>query len=176
MKKSQFKEKYGISDLKPLTISRHPLFCADIANTTGRFIEDNFKGLCEVTSFIPFSTSYVIISEEQLVCFFRELLECVYGKNMIKIAVEMDEDYLNIVVTAEGELPIECLDANSLVRRAKLAGFKVELSDTTLRLYIKHRHTAHYKVYAISKDQLYGMYSLMFFGPKVYEVPKKPKK
>ena len=170
MKRSHFTEQYNISDIQPITISRHPLSCKDLAQVTKSFMDENFGGLVNVALDILPLSAVIIISEEQLICFFKELIGSIYGKEMISIRIELDEDHFKIIIEGDGELPIGCLDANRLTRRAKMAGFKVELCDTALRLYTKHRRYSYYKVYAISADHLYGAFNHSFFAPRVFDV------
>ena len=166
MKKSQFKEKFGIADIRPVSVAHHHVFATEFADATKRFIDDNFRGICEISCNVPDNSAVLTISMEQSVCFFRDLLAAVYGGEMIHIKIDIDEINLNVCIEAEEHLPIECKDANALIRRSKQAGFEVEITNTCLKAYTKHKRFAYCKVYALSFDQLYGLYRLMFFGPK----------
>ena len=168
MKKSHFREKYHITDTKPVDVIKHRISVVDFVRATETFINENFYGICEISHDVSYNTRMITVAEGHVACFFRELLESVYGKEMIRIKMSLDDELFSVNIEADGHLPIDFKDANRLIRLARSAEFSVTINNTCLRIYMEHSK-ALIALRAISFHTLYGTFYQMFFGPRTEE-------
>ncbi len=165
MRKTSFYSKYRISDAKPIDVTRRTVSATDFSRATSSFLNDNFRGLCEVSSDIPETGNvYIIVSEDQTAYFFKIMLSYIEPEKSVAIKIKLAENELTVEIGSDGHLPFDPKDGLELIKLAKQAGFTVNISNDAILLRTAAKYSMTFKVYAVSMHKFSSKYHEIFYN------------
>ena len=149
MTKTEFIEKYSISDTVPVDPSKKALPAAGLSSAISEFMECKFEGITKVIcGKIP--SMPIIISAEYTAFFFKMLMTNLYGRAMLSFEISNDEKALNIFIKSDIALPLSDSNLRDLIRIARNAGFHITLSEKEIDLSVAFSPVAIHRVYTVS--------------------------
>ncbi|MBO5906911.1 MAG: hypothetical protein J6Q85_01995 [Clostridia bacterium] len=164
MKKTDFYSIYRISDTRPIDVTRRTVSVADFACATKSFLNDNFRGLCNVSTDVPQTQhAYVIVSGDQTAYFFKVMLSYIRPEKYVNVEVALESDKLTVTVSSEGHLPFSEPDALEIIKLARCAGFHASITNEIISLHTKAEGSMRYQVYAISVNDLMAKFHEIFY-------------
>ena len=149
MTKQDFIDQYEIKDALPVDPSRRVIPADALYSALCDFLEERFRGAVYAKK-EPATAQSVLICAEYLAFFFKTLITDVYGRVMLNIRAESDNNFLYLVIDADNELPLTESELRSLVRLARNAGMEIQPDKCSLRLSVEFSPAAVHRVYAIT--------------------------
>ena len=166
MTKQDFVKKYKLSDTAPIDPSSKSIKGEAFAEAIREFLNENFRGICEVKTDIK-SSSSVMICAEYTAFYFKTLLSFLHGRVFLNIRIFEDNDSLRISITSDEDMPLTFDEGNYLIKMARNAGMEIYPDKKEIRLTLSYSETAVHGVYAISaadgKRVLLGKFCEIFF-------------
>ena len=149
MVKTNFLQKYQLSDAVPMDPTAKTIPAEAFAEATEEFINDRFRGIARVSTDL-ISAEPVLISAEYAAHFFKMLFTYVYGRVFLNIDLKCDKDGLNIFVRADEYIPLTDTELRFLIKTARNAGMDIYPYKDRIELYIPFSKAALLRIYAIS--------------------------
>ena len=154
MTKSDFIEKYKISDAEPLDPSKKSIPAESFSIAIAEFMEAKFDGVVRVKC-DDISPQAIMVCSDYVAYFFKKLLTAIYGRTIIDMHIFSDEEGLNLNITCNGELPLSDAEFRNIVRLARNGGFQVFSEDypnslSSLSLFVVFHPRIAKRVYAVT--------------------------
>lgn len=164
IKRSAFYKQYKISGAEPHDVVKHRVPVSIFANTVTEFLSTEFSGLVEIDCKPIWDVNSCIrVCEDFAAYFFKNLLAAIYGKDVLKIDIILEDDVFSITLHQPRENGIAYSHINDLSRMAKSAGFDYEITDERLTLFVR---TLRYKatgVRSMTQNLLRARFVEIFF-------------
>ena len=149
MEIKEFKEQYGISDATPQSPTLQVMSADGFSEAIREFINERFRGIAHV-SLHYVGTSGIFCSPEYTAYMLKALLTAIRGRVFLEITLKEVEAHLEILIEAEGPLPLTDSEMRNIIRLARNAGMQIYPSEGSLRLTMSFTEAAARRVYAIS--------------------------
>lgn len=149
MLKSEFIEKYTLSDATPLDPTAKSIPAEALCYALEEFINDRFRGIARVKT-SSLSSEKVLLSAEYTAYFFKMLFTYIYGREFLEINIGCDTKGLNIAIDCEHPLPLTDGERRSLIKIARNAGMQIYPEGNGLYIIIPFSEAAKHRVYASS--------------------------
>lgn len=166
MTKQEFCKKYKIAYNEIVNPQKELLYSHSVAEGIKEFLNDSFRGAVEVCSTVsPEKT--VALSTEYTATFLKRLVVDVFGRVIIKIAIDSDEENMMLHISSDEPIPLCEEELHQLIKIARNAGFEFYLTEDGMLLTVKFAEDSVYYIYAISSQSKRRMRSKlfeMFFG------------
>lgn len=164
IKRSAFYKQYKISDAEPVDVIKHRIPISTFTNTVIEFISTEFQGLVEFECKPIWDlNSCIRICEDFTAYFFKNLLAAIYGRETVKIEMEISDDVFFINICSPDGFKIEHNDMTDLLRMAKSSGFSYDLSDNRLSLSVSTFRYAQMSVRSMTQNLLRARFVEIFF-------------
>ena len=135
IKRSAFYKQYKISGAEPHDVVKHRVPVSIFANTVTEFLSTEFSGLVEIDCKPIWDVNSCIrVCEDFAAYFFKNLLAAIYGKDVLKIDIILEDDVFSITLHQPRENGIAYSHINDLSRMAKSAGFDPKYIRQMIRL------------------------------------------
>ena len=149
MTKQEFIDHYEIKDALPVDPSKKLIPAEAFYSAVRMFIDERFRGAA-VASYANISSQSVLICADYAAYFLKMLLFYVYGREMLTISAESNDEALSIIISAENYLPLTQSEMNSLIRLARNAGMEIYPDKKSIRLTVAFSPAQVRRVYAVS--------------------------
>ena len=149
MEKIDFINLYKITGSKPLDPIRKAIPSEAFSSAIEQFLDERFTGAINVRTGI-ISAQPILICADYAAYFFKILLTYVYGRVLLNVRIDTDEDGIKIAISSEDKIPLADSEMRELIRTARNAGFEIHLGNKTINLTAEFTVTATRKVYAVS--------------------------
>lgn len=143
-----------------------PISLADVFNATKSFFDQNFRGAV-ITENEEVFDGYTEASPEGIAYYFKVLLNAVFGKTPLKVAMRLDNDEFIIKTEWQSSGKIPKSDMDELITVSRLSGFSLdfssdgELSFATAKLKVTPQKFL--ALYAVSFAKMLEAYNKVFF-------------
>lgn len=152
-----------LSSAVPKSISKKPCSAFSIAQELAEFMNEEFRGLAEVSYEIN-ETGQINISVEHLAYFFKLLLKQVNGRNFVSVKISLTAGMFVIDVFYGDNIEFSLSERASLISAAKGAGLDFDFSNGAISLSAKKHATRAMFVYANDTEILKRTIKRIFFG------------
>ena len=149
MTKREFFEHYSIKDAMPVDPSKKLVPAESFYSALCEFLEMRFYGAVRIES-QNISSKSVLICADYAAYFFKMLLTYVYGREMLYVTADSQDEHLSITITSESDLPLTDSEMRSLIRLARDAGMDIYPEARKVRLTLSFSAALTKRVYAIS--------------------------
>ena len=112
------------------------------------FAESAFRG-CISVELDGECDGLLLISEDQLALYFKELIAGIYGRANLNVKIHSGEEHLTIRFSPTLPVSISQSEAGRLARLARGAGMSLELDGGEIRAYLDFVHDADFSIYAL---------------------------
>lgn len=154
-----------LTDTPPADCIIEPFCAASFIKSVGRFLEENFRDLVEVTV-TGAPTGYVNVSLAGFAHFMKLLLKAVYAADEIKLCFICTERQIRIEIDTRDLI----FDTGAVLDMATSSGFKALPSDddACLTIFTAVSRSAETSIYA--RNDIYVMNALngLFFAPEYH--------
>lgn len=166
MTKREFINHYEIKDAMPVDPAKKLVPAESFYSALCEFLEQRFYGAVKIES-RNISARSVLICADYAAYFFKMLLTYVYGREMLYITADSDDEKLSIIILSESDLPLTSGETRSLIRLARDAGMDIYPEARSIRLTLSFSAALTKRVYAISvgdgKLAMLGKLSEIFY-------------
>lgn len=152
-----------LSSAVPKSISKKPYSAFSIAKELSEFINEEFRGLAEVSYEIN-GAGQINISVEHLAYFFKLLLKHINGRSFVTAKISLITGTFLIDVAYGDSIEFSLSDRASIISAAKYAGFDFDFSQGAVTLSIKEHAAKAMFVYANDIEILKRTTRRIFFG------------
>ena len=149
MTKRDFIDQYEIKDALPVDPSRRVIPADALYSALCDFLEERFRGAVYAKK-EPATAQSVLICADYAAYFFKMLLTYVYGREMLYVTADSQDEHLSITITSESDLPLTDSEMRSLIRLARDAGMDIYPEARKVRLTLSFSAALTKRVYAIS--------------------------
>ena len=178
MNKSDFIKQYEISNAYPIDPSRKAMPAEAFTSAICEFLDNRFSGAIKARAEI-ISAQPILISADYAAYFFKMLLTYIYGRTFLNAEIASDENGLNIIISADEELPLVESEQRELIRLARNAGFEIKPESSSIKLTTRFSTAALHRVYAVSihdgKRIMLGKLVEIFYHGELLSADPPPK-
>lgn len=151
-----------LSPAVPKSISKKSYSAFSIAKELSEFINEEFRGLAEISYEIN-GAGQINISAEHLAYFFKLLLKHVNGRSFISVKISLITGNFLIDVFYGDSIEFSLSDRASLISAIKYAGFDFDFSKGAVTLSVKEHAAKAMFVYANDTELLNRTLKRIFF-------------
>ena len=130
----------------------------NVAEAVDKFINDNFRGLAEVSFDLP-DEAEIFLSIESLAVLFKEIFDLVLGRALLKMKFCFNLGKLVMHLLPEPRIECSFEDISRIVRLARDVGFELVRDDDRVIFIIDSAEKINYTVYVPTvKNDVEGIY------------------
>ena len=157
MKKALFYSS-DISFLDSLGNEKKRYNAKNVVEAIVKLIDNNFRGLAEVSFDLP-DDAEIFVSVESLAVLFKEIFDLVLGRALLKMDFCLDFGKLVMYLSPEPRIECGIEDPSRIIRLARDVGFDLVRDDDRIVFIIDSAEKINYTVYVpIVKNNVESIY------------------